>query len=289
MKVLLGVVLALVSGGSVWAEDSSPALECDGCVKMAVIPAASFEMGGYVDYGWGTVNGPKRTVELPSFAMAVAEVTVGEFRKFVEATGFVTAKTCNIYTDTTSWHIDTSVSWDNPGFPQEENHPVVCLNLADIEAYIKWLNGVTGNSYRLPSEAEWEYVASTGGLSSGEKEFITHDEGNIGQVECCGGAIEGKDTWHYTAPVMSFPPDKYGLYDIRGNVWERQADCYQVDYIGASADGSARTQCDDDSKSVIRGGSYGDAGDYLSPRYRLPGVRAGGYFTAGFRLAHSLP
>ncbi len=282
------IAILMSSAAAVEAESTKYKGDCANCVDMQIVPAGSYEMGGYIDYGFGEGDGPKRKMHIKSFAMATTEVTVGEFRRFVTETGYRSEKACNIYTDTVSWHIDPTRNWENPGFPQEENHPVVCVSWDDMQAYIGWMNQKTGNSYRLPSEAEWEYVASTGGLGNNKDSFITHEEGNIGQLECCGGATNGKDIWHYTAPVKSFSADKYGLYDIRGNVWEWKQDCYQKDYVGAPDDGSARTVCDDDSKRAIRGGSYGDAGTYLSPRYRLPGPRTQGYFTAGFRMAHSL-
>ena len=100
--------------------------------------------------------------------------------------------------------------------------------------------------------------------------------------------MEGRDQWMETAPVASFPADRFGIHDMRGNVWEWQADCHQETYDGAPLDGSARTTCTTLGKHVIRGGSYGDAGDYLSPRYRLPGPKSQGYFTVGFRVAQDV-
>jgi len=288
---LFGITLSLAAGAKAEQEIISLPFntDCPECVAVHVVPAGTFEMGGYIDYGYGETDGPAHTVHIAKpFAVAEHEVTVAQFRRFAEATGYVSAGKCFVYSETTTWYISPKASWDNPGFPQEETHPVVCVSWDDIQAYIAWLNGVTGNSYRMTSEAEWEYIASTGGLGSGPDGAFTHEDGNIGQVACCGGAVLGRDTWLYTAPPGSFSADKYGLYDIRGNVWELQADCYQKDYVGAPADGSARTQCEEDGHRVVRGSSYGDAGDYLSPRYRLPGKRPNGYFTVGFRLAHSL-
>ncbi|HAE94509.1 MAG: 3-oxoalanine-generating protein [Hyphomonas sp.] len=256
--------------------------------EMVVIPAASFEMGETIDYGYGEIDGPRHTVDIQrSFALAKTEVTVGEFRQFVEATGHLSEGKCNIYTDEKSWHIDPDRNWEHPGFVQAEDHPVVCVSWEDTQAYASWLTQQTGEAYRLPSEAEWEYVATFGDIE-GEDGVVGHDEANIGLVDCCGGKAEGRDVWIETAPVGSFPSDKFGIHDMRGNVWEWQADCHQDNYVGAPVDGSARTECDTPDKRSIRGGSYGDAGDYLSPRYRLPGPKDQGYFTVGFRLAHDV-
>jgi formylglycine-generating enzyme required for sulfatase activity len=291
-KLIAYAFTALLSN-PIAAQESAPfssiKTDCRECVAMSTVPAGTYQMGKYINYGYGDMDGPTHEIRITKgFAVATAEVTVAEFRNFAQETGYVSEGVCNIYTTAgTTWHIDPSVNWEKPGFPQEENHPVVCVSWDDTQAYIKWLNDRTGNNYRLPSEAEWEYIATTGGLSVGEDQFITHNEGNIGQVECCGGATSGKDTWQYTAPIRSFSPDKYNLHDIRGNVWEWQADCYQPSYIDAPVDGSARIECDDPNYKVVRGGSYGDAGQYLSPRFRLRGPRTEAYFTVGFRVAHS--
>ena len=262
---------------------------CTDCPVMATIPAGSFEMGEWIDRGYGRMDGPKHLVrfEKPS-ALAVREVTLGEFRAFVNATGYVSKGKCNVYENGSSWHIDPARNWADPGFAQEENHPVVCVSWRDAQQYIGWLNGKAGRTYRLPSEAEWEYVASLGAV--GGANGVTHAVANIGEVECCGGKAEGDDKWIRTAPVGSFPPDRLGLYDIRGNVWEWQEDCYNVDFNGAPSDGSPRSQnCSSPGWRVVRGGSYGDAGEFLEEKFRLRGQEDQAYFTLGFRLAQTLP
>lgn len=256
--------------------------------EMANVPAGTFQMGKTVNYGYGEMDGPTHPVRIVSpFEVAVHEVTLGEFRAFVRQTGYVSKGKCNVYKKDTKWFIDPERNWADPGFPQAEDHPVVCVSWRDTHAYIDWLNGKTGRRYRLPSEAEWEYVAATADIGNERNGgAITHDIANIGKVVCCGGEVGGKDTWIYTAPVGSFAADKYGLRDIRGNVWEWQEDCYNVDYQDAPTDGSARESCPTGGRRVVRGGSYGDSGDmYLSARFRLPGPEDQGYFTVGFRLA----
>lgn len=256
---------------------------------MVMISSATFEMGETIDYGYGEIDGPRHTVEIKRpFALAATEVTVGEFRQFVEDSGYVSQGKCNIYTDEQSWHIDPERNWENPGFDQADDHPVVCVSWDDTQAYAAWISEKSGATYRLPSEAEWEYVATFGGIE-GDDGLVDHNEANIGLVDCCGGKAEGRDVWIETAPVASFPPDRFGVHDMRGNVWEWQADCHQDNYEDAPVDGSARTECDTPNKRSIRGGSYGDAGNYLSPRYRLPGPRDQGYFTVGFRVAQDIP
>jgi formylglycine-generating enzyme required for sulfatase activity len=259
--------------------------ECSDCPPMSTVPAGAYQMGKTVNRGYGEIDGPTHTVTIEQpFKVAKHEVTLGEFRTFTKATGYVSAGKCNVYKKDTNWFIDPARNWADPGFPQQETHPVVCVSWRDAQAYIDWLNGKTGRRYRLPSEAEWEYIATTANLGNGK---ITHDVANIGKVECCGGKTEGKDVWIYTAPIGSLAADKYGLHDIRGNVWEWQRDCYHADYNGAPVNGDARESCPEPGYYVVRGGSYGDAGEFLEERFRLRGPEDQGYFTVGFRLAES--
>lgn len=256
---------------------------------MVTIPGGVFAMGATVDRGYGPIDGPTREVKIEPFRLAEHEVTVADFRMFAEEAGYVSTRKCNVYEDGTNWFINPDRNWQAPGFTQASDHPVVCVSWRDVQAYIGWLNARTGKRFRLPTEAEWEYVATLADLGDSRNggEGVTHELANIGKVECCGGKARGRDVWIETAPVGSFPADRLGLHDIRGNVWEWQADCYHENYVGAPVDGEARTDCPSPGYHVIRGGSYGDAGEFLHERFRLRGPEDEGYFTVGFRLAHS--
>ena len=279
---LAAIALLLLAGCASYSGSASNGLIPP---QMAPIAGGTFAMGATVDRGYGLIDGPTHDVRVAPFSLAAREVTVAEFRAFVTDTGYVSEGKCNVYTASTSWHIVPERNWERPGFAQGEDHPVLCVSWRDTQAYIAWLNGKTGRRYRLPSEAEWEYAATRADLGGGRG--VTHDVANIGKVECCGGKTEGRDRWIETAPVGSFPADKLGLHDLRGNVWEWQADCYHQDYVGAPADGSPRQDCPTPGYHAIRGGSYGDAGEFLEERFRLRGPVDEGYFTVGFRVAHS--
>lgn len=255
--------------------------------KTALVPADSFEMGKMINYGYGDMDGPTHTVAIARpFEIGVYEVTLGEFRAFVKDTGYVSRGKCNVYEKDANWFIHPDRNWEKPGFPQEESHPVVCVSWKDAKAYLEWLSKKTGEQYRLPTEAEFEYVAARGGVGDAKQGgAITHEVANIGKAECCGGEKGGKDVWHWTAPVGSFPADKFGVHDLRGNVWEWTEDCYHVNYEGAPVDGSARTACPTPGFHPVRGGSYGDASEYMGERFRLRGPADQGYFTVGFRVA----
>ncbi len=278
----------IVSFGLILAACETPSIQkeerCEYCPQMIPIGADAYEMGEWKDRGYGRVEGPRHTVTFnDTFFVAAYEVTLGEFARFVREAGHVSKGLCNIYTEERSWHIEPSRSWQTPGFKQEPDHPVVCISWEDTQAYIAWLNDRTGNTYRLISEAEWEYLAVHGDLT--ENGVVTHNVANMGREECCGGKVSGSDRWMYTSPVGSFPADKFGTFDVRGNVWEWQADCYEPTYEAAPEDGDARVNCQTEGEHVIRGGGYADNEEYMHPQFRLPGNTQQGYFTVGFRLA----
>jgi formylglycine-generating enzyme required for sulfatase activity len=162
--------------------------------------------------------------------------------------------------------------------------PVINVSWDDAQRYLRWLSAKTGKHYRLPSEAEWEYAARAGtGTARYWGEKIGINNANCGG---CGSPWDGKET----APVGSFKPNGFGLYDMLGNVWQWTADCYKDSYDGAPTDGSAvrgDAECD---QYVARGGAW----NVVSPAsvrsgYRSRNDRALRYVSVGFRVARSLP
>lgn len=144
--------------------------------------------------------------------------------------------------------------------------PVVDVNKADAKEYIRWINSKTGATYRLPSEAEWEYMARAGTTTS----YFWGNE--IGQNNANCKACGSKWDFLLTAPVGSFSPNAFGLYDTHGNVWEWTADCYHLSYEGAPNDGSAWDyNCNDLGTSISRGGAYRGSGDFASIRSSFRG------------------
>ena len=136
----------------------------------------------------------------------------------------------------------------------------------DAQLYVDWLNARTGGNFRLPSEAEWEYVARAG--STTEYSWgndIGHDRANCNG---CGSLWDGE----MTAPVGSFPANAWGLHDMHGNVWEWVKDC---------SDNSC-------SERVVRGGSWSDIPRYLRSAFRAWSSRTVRYFNQRFRLAQDL-
>jgi formylglycine-generating enzyme required for sulfatase activity len=187
-----------------------------------------------------------------------------------------------------SFELDPSGSWRHPGFAQNDDHPVVCVSYEDAQRYISWLNEKVSrilplssqNSYRLPSEAEWEYAARAGTTTA-----RWWGEGiGSGNANCrgCGGA------GMQTTPVENFRPNPFGLYDTLGNVFQWTEDCAQQSYVGAPSTGSAWTSGDCGNR-VARGGSwYNPPGSVRSAnRQQLGSGRR--ISDTGFRLAKTLP
>jgi len=157
--------------------------------------------------------------------------------------------------------------------------PVMDVSWGDAQEYVAWLSRKTGKSYRLLSEAEWEYAAQAG---SGREAAATRGA-NQANCDGCGSRWDGRQT----APVGSFAANAFGLHDMLGNVWEWTADCWNATHAGATSDGSAR-QGGDCSLRVFRGGSWnshpGDARSAI--RLRANSVMRGG--CCGFRVARTL-
>ncbi len=251
---------------------------------MVVLPPGHFRMGTPKEEpGRFADEGPQHWVTLRKpFAFGRCEITVGQFRRFVEETGYVTdaekpdAKGCNGWNSTLKQFAQRKGShWRQPGFPQTDNHPVVCVTHADALAYAHWLSLRTGGHYRLPTEAEWEYaVRATPTLDRHRSTARYWGDDSEGKQQCdyANGADQTAkselaadwtyasciDHYAYTAPVASFRPTLLGLYDMLGNVWEWTADCWHKDYTGAPDDGSAWLEANQGEcqSRAVRGGSW---------------------------------
>jgi formylglycine-generating enzyme required for sulfatase activity len=218
--------------------------------QMVWIAAGSFQMGDI--QGGGYDEKPVHRVSITQdFAMGRYEVTVGEFRQFVNATGYRTdaEKKGSCYSWKQGWKNIKGANWRSPGFSQNDNHPVVCVSWNDAMAYAKWLSQQTGKQYSLPSEAQWEYAARAGT----ETKYWWGNNIGKNRANCngCGSRWDKKST----APVGSFAPNSFGLYDTVGNVWEWCADPWHNNYKGAPTDGQVWSG-GDESYRVLRGGSW---------------------------------
>jgi formylglycine-generating enzyme required for sulfatase activity len=207
--------------------------ECADCPEMVVAPAGSFTMGSPANEKERFDDeGPQHAVTIGRpFAVGKTHVTVDQFRVFATERGYSAHSGCD---------------WRNPGFRQDGSHPVVCVSWDDANAYAQWLAQKTGKSYRLPSEAEWEYAARAGTTAPfwwGSS--ITPAQANYdGTYVYAGGGSKGEYR-QGTVPGDSFKPNPWGLYNVHGNALQWTADCWHKNYTGAPADGSAWTAaCD---------------------------------------------
>jgi len=215
-------------------------------MEFVNIPGGVFQMGSKEDKS----EQPVHTVTIQPFKIQTTEVTVGQFSKFVAATGYKTDAENGEGSDVwvgNGWDTETDANWQKPYYNQGESHPVVCVSWNDAQTFIRWLNETDpGRGYRLPTEAEWEYACRAGTTtlySTGD------DEAALNKVAWFDVFETG--TAH---PVAEKLPNAYGLYDMHGNVWEWCSDWFHESYEGAPVDGSSwDTPAGTDH--VARGGS----------------------------------
>jgi formylglycine-generating enzyme required for sulfatase activity len=236
-----------------------PFRECTGCPQMIVVPAGHFTMGSP-----GVVKGrddetPQHqvTIDRP-FAVSKFELTFDEWDTCADHGG------CDPNTYDGGWG--------------RGRQPVINVSWKDAQRYVAWLSRITGKKYEYAARAGTQTAYPWG-------DDIQLNGAAMANCVGCGSRWDNKRT----APVGSFPPNVFGLYDMVGNVWEWTEDCYNNSYKGAPADGSAWTIEGDCNKRVLRGGSWGDDPDDLRAAFRRYGdaSEARGYYT-GFRVARTL-
>ncbi|WP_295453008.1 bifunctional serine/threonine-protein kinase/formylglycine-generating enzyme family protein [uncultured Thiodictyon sp.] len=263
---------------------------------MVRIGAGSFSMGCQPgETECDDDEKPAHSVKVAAFELGKTEVTMAQFRAFVAANpGYLTEAEkgdgCYGWKDN-SWVKDKAFSWRNVGFAQEDRSPVVCVSWNDAKDYVAWLSKQTGQTFRLPTEAEWEYAARAGtqtAFSTGNciKTDQANYNGNYDYADC------GAKTGVYlkkTQPVGSYPANPWGLYDLHGNVWEWVQDCYHANYTGAPKDGEEwRDSCIESGRRVLRGGSWFSHPRNLRSAYRVWDGTGNRDYDLGFRVARTL-
>ncbi|HTV26934.1 MAG TPA: formylglycine-generating enzyme family protein, partial [Xanthobacteraceae bacterium] len=234
------------------------------CPEMIVVPAGSFTMGGPT-----VVEQPHHTVTFAkSFAVSKYEVTFADWDACVIVGG------CNGYKP-------NEQGW---GGGQQ---PVINVNWDDAQAYVAWLSLVTGKTYRLLTEAEYEYAARAGSTTTYPwGDDIKLNGQAMGDCNGCGSKWDAQQP----APVGSFYPNDFGLYDMVGNVDEWTEDCLHKNYDGAPADGSAWLQANggDCTNRILRGGSWFFSPDILRSAFRFWFTPFTRNFFFGFRVVRTL-
>jgi len=288
-KLLAGLFLTLNSYQLYAVEPIEPV--------MVTIPAGTFEMGSTIRQS----TQPVHTVNLKEFSMGKYEVTVSEFRQFIEATGYQAPTECRNEMD--GWFLlFTKGNWETNALNTSEYQPVVCINWQAANAYAQWLVKETGKPYRLPTEAEWEYAARAGTKTDyyfGDDPDNTQvcEYANVGDLfgenilqrdsktsyyNWSGDIANCNDHSAYASIVGMYKPNQFGLHDMLSNVLEFLADCLARNYENTPRDGSAYIDetCE---RRMTRGGSWHWSHEPLYARRTISEDFSGG--VDGFRLA----
>lgn len=277
VNALLVALLALPA----WGQQPAAVKDCTACPEMLRVSPGSFLMGA--------PDGEEEREEVPPdargravpqhrvtidyrFRMNRTPVTRNEFEAFVTATKHNTGGSCwGPGSDGKSREFKES-DWRRPGFVQAGHHPAVCVFWADAVAYVEWLSKTTGKTYRLPSEAEWEYVARA---RTSAARFWGDGRGDACRYantsdQTLRHALKAEDSQQrfvgcsdghaHTSPVDSFAANPWGFHDMLGNVRQWTRDCVHETYQGAPDDGrwwdgKEAGNCD---QRVARGGSWSD-------------------------------
>lgn len=253
------------------------------CPEVVVIPPGKYLMGSPEDDpGRYTSESPMHEVTIGySFAVARSPVTRGEWRRYLAQSGRTGSTGAWDWNAAAyRWERKPEYSFSNPGYSQEDSHPVVCVTWTEANRYAVWMSGKTGHRYRLLSESEFEYIQRAGSQTSyfwGDKAEDMHP---YTRKRSADGELTG--TW----PVGTFKANAFGLHDTVGHVGCWTQDAWRVSYNGAPADGSAWGMENADVYAV-RGGSWqnGPAGLRCAGRFNGNDVAC---TVVGLRLARQM-
>lgn len=267
--------------------------DCTDCPEMVVLPPGGLLMGaapgeeeleGMECDDRGRSSPQVRVRIARGFAIGRHEVTRGEYAAFARGTAEALPPSC-VVTSGDGMRAQAGRSWRDPGFVQDDSHPVVCVSWDDARRYASWLALRTGKPYRLPTEAEWEYAAR-GGMewprpwSGGRDASCEHanvlDRSGMRVLRDLvrGGAAACDDGSSFTARVGSFRANGFGLHDMIGNAWEWVADCWSPSLAATAM--PAGQSC---AARSMRGGGW-----LTFPRDARPAFRA--RYPADERAAH---
>ena len=264
--LLVLVLLAPLPGGKALAQDGKPFRDCGDCPELVMVPAGSFDMGAPEagkNIALARAQPVHRVTIAKPFAMGRYEVTFDEWEACHKAGA------CEKDPNDHEWG--------------KGRRPVINVSVPDVEGYLTWLGKKTGKTYRLPSEAEWEYAARAGTKTL----FSWGDAAGKDNANCRTCAPEISTM---TYEVGQYRPNPWGLHDVHGNVWEWTQDCWNESYKGAPADGSA-WRSGDCLWRVQRGGSWYYVDTNLQSAYRAKYAAAANGFSygIGFRVVRELP
>ena len=260
--------------------------DCPDCPDMVLIPAGEVNIGSPLfEAGRGIGEEPVTQLAIGApFAVGRTEVTVLDFRRFVEDAGYEPKGVCS---EIVGKRIHT-FRWDQPerrwvqkddeelpGIERAvlERHPVTCITLGDAQAYMRWLSQKTGKTYSLPSQARWEYMARAG------SPYPYAYGATIDETQATYGRKRKLAT-----PVAWYPPNDFGIYDVHGNAWEMTADCWSPDLSVIPGNADPVGAIGDCTRRVIKGGGWDSEVDKLRSASRAVLPEDEAMVSVGFRL-----
>lgn len=275
--LIVTMLLSLFAGAILQAANPGDVItDCDDCPTMVIIPS------GKAILGKEPFEANSKAHELPlrdvnirySLAVAKTETTRAQYRAFMQDSEYVMrAEGCNTWTATRILGYVKAHDWDDPGYPQNEQHPVVCVSHSDASAYADWLAEKTGKPYRLLSSTEFEYATRAGtrgpwfwGTDNRKAcEYANVADTTFRQRFEHAPLFSCDDGYDRTAPVGSFLANPWGLHDMLGNAWEWTDDCIHKDSKDGPSNGSAWLANDNGNCEfrVPRGGSWVSGTDWV--------------------------
>ena len=290
-------------------------------MKLTLVPSGEFMMGSKESaadtaafftktYGGDNLNAdhfkdehPQHRVRITKpFYLGTYHVTRGQFRQFVADTGYKTDAETRNEPGAWGWNPDTrkddfneNYSWRKTGFEQTDEHPVVCVSWDDAVAFCEWLSKREARTYRLPTEAEWEYACRAGTTTryySGDDPETLARVGNVADATAKAKfpdwkcTIKASDGYVFTAPVGKFKPNAFGLYDMHGNAWQWCANRHGVWYY-ASSPVDDPTGPDSEPLRELRGGSWSESPGDARSASRGGELHRTGANDLGFRVART--
>jgi formylglycine-generating enzyme required for sulfatase activity len=283
----------------------APFRDCGSCPEMVVVPTGRFLMG--------TAKPLQVPTEVPAeldpvevrierrFALGRHEVTRAEYAEFARATGRDRRTVrCRTWVESRQGFADLQIAWDAPNVPAtpRPDHPATCIDWHDARAYAAWLAARTGQPYRLPSEAEWEYAAKAGSRAlqswgASPRRHCAHansnDRSTMARYPLAWRAVDCDDGFPDVAPVGSLRPNAFGLYDMIGNVWEWIEDCASLSYFGRPTDQRAWVWDGGCKRRIQRGGGWSTGPERSRPGFHGDGDDEDRADFAGFRVARDVP
>ncbi len=290
---VLGAVLSLPADAQPATAPRAAAAsfrDCPTCPELVRIAPGRFLLGSTEsESAAAKIRADRAAAERPQlevhidypFAIGRFEVTVAQFAEFAAASGKDFAN-CFVLSKG-AWRPDAKADWRAPGFDASPQHPATCLSADDFQQYLDWLSQKTGQRYRFPTEAEWEYSARTDAMEVriwGPADASACKQVNAGDSSF--RAVRGptwptfacSDGYAAAAPVGRFPANAHGMRDVFGNLAEFVADCYVAGHTGAPTDGSARTDSAGCALRVVKGASWAAEPGSLRPAVRQPVPRS---------------